>query len=826
MSKSETIENQMNEMQSSDDPNLDSTQASESSNPRTSRKIPVEILGTPADDTAAEDVVAEDVVAEDAVADDLNAEIAQAEAPNPELLVTDEPTQPESGQPAEAEVAKREPAEAAEAVQSEPAEEAKAEAVKPAETEPVKSSQVEEAKPAQAADVEPALVEVAKPHKAPELKPKKISATDRRPAGQPRFIDLELSQSVQQAIEQTGYTEPTPIQAEIIPGMLAGRDIVAQSQTGTGKTAAFAMPILSRLKNIQSRKPQVLVLAPTRELAIQVSRSFETYGACLDGFSVTAIYGGQSYDPQLRQLRKGVNVVVGTPGRVIDHVKRGTLDLGEINCLVLDEADEMLNMGFLEDVEFVLEHTPDRRQIALFSATMPQPIRNIADRYLDNPIKVTIKKKTMTADSIRQRAVFVSPRDKIDVLIKFMEAEDSDGVIVFTRTRETTTRVAEQLSKAGLSAVALNGDMPQRSREQTIERLKSGRLDILVATDVAARGLDVTRISHVFNFDLPEGSESYIHRVGRTGRAGRPGEAIIFLSRNQSGKLRLIERATKQPIEVVEPPKAKQINEMRIKRYKEQLAATIANEDLTLFSKLVGEFAEESKQPFEVIAAAAVLIGQQGRDFMMQDRPARKERERGDRKDRAERTERGGGRRRFSEDPEHGKTRYRIAVGKRDGVKPGNIVGAVANEAGIDGEDIGPIRIHESYSTVDLPKDMPRDVFELLQTTRVSGRELRLKAETADREFRSEYRGNSRPKSNRSNSNRSVGERSGSDRSGSDRSGSDRSGSRRTKRRAGDVVPSDRTRSEKPSSGKPARAKTRTKVFGKGKPGFAKRNKR
>ncbi len=402
-----------------------------------------------------------------------------------------------------------------------------------------------------------------------------------------RFSDLPLGEEVQRAIKLAGYDQPTPIQAEIIPLMLEGRDVMAQAQTGTGKTAAFALPILSRI-NTKCRRPQVLVLTPTRELAIQVAKSFSTYGSCLPRFSVAAIYGGQDYEPQLKQLKRGVDVIVGTPGRIIDHIKRETLDLSGIECLVLDEADEMLNMGFLEDVEFVLKHAPDERQIALFSATIPQPIRDIAHRYLNNPAKVTIKKKTMTADSIRQRAVFVTPRDKVNLLIRFLEAETTDGVIVFTRTRETTTVVAEQLIRAGLSAVALNGEMPQRTRERTIERLKSGQLNILVATDVAARGLDVTRVSHVFNFDFPEGSESYIHRVGRTGRAGRKGEAIIFLTQPQRSRLRLIEKATRQPIEIVDPPSADHINQSRIRGFKEKLAATIAEQDLGLFQKLIG----------------------------------------------------------------------------------------------------------------------------------------------------------------------------------------------------------------------------------------------
>ncbi|MEZ6091300.1 MAG: DEAD/DEAH box helicase [Pirellulaceae bacterium] len=343
----------------------------------------------------------------------------------------------------------------------------------------------------------------------------------------PMFKDLQLSPEVQRAIEQTGYDKPTAIQAKIIPYMLQQRDLLAQSQTGTGKTAAFALPILSQI-NLRAPTPEVLVLTPTRELAIQVAKSFSTYGNHIPGFAVCAIYGGQDYEVQFRQLRRGVQVVVGTPGRVIDHINRGTLDLDGIRCLVLDEADEMLNMGFLEDVEYVLERAPAERQIALFSATLPAPIRAIAERYLNDPAKVTIKKKTMTAESIRQRALFVPQRDKIEALTRILEVEKTDGVIVFTKTRESTITVAEELTRAGLAASPINGDMPQKVRERTIEQLKSGQLDILVATDVAARGLDVQRISHVFNFDLPHDSESYVHRIGRTGRAGEAARRSFF----------------------------------------------------------------------------------------------------------------------------------------------------------------------------------------------------------------------------------------------------------------------------------------------------------
>lgn len=575
-----------------------------------------------------------------------------------------------------------------------------------------------------------------------------VQVTPTGESGEVLFRDLPLLEEVQQAIERSGYTTPTEIQAQIIPFMLDGRDVLAQSQTGTGKTAAFALPILSRI-DLNKRHPQVLVLTPTRELAIQVGKSFQTYGADLPGFTVATIYGGSDYDPQLRQLRRGAHVVVGTPGRTIDHIKRGTLKLDGITCLALDEADEMLNMGFLDDVKFVLERAPDDRQIALFSATMPGPIRTIAQQYLNNPARITVKAKTMTADSIRQRAVIVQPRDKVDTLIRLLDVEDTDGVIIFTKTREATVTVAEALSQSGLSAVALNGDIPQKLRERTIQQLKSGKLDILVATDVAARGLDVQRISHVFNYDVPNDSESYVHRIGRTGRAGRKGEAIIFLSNSQRYKLRTIERATRQPIEVVQPPTADDMNAIRIVRFKEQIASVMAEQDLSLFHRLITEHAEESGKPMEYIAAALAHIGQGGRPFFVEDRPRRKsfdreersdfrsDRGRSDRGNYGDRGDRGGRAggpppRRLSA-PRPGMERFRIEVGSSDGVKPGNIVGAVANEGGIDGDQIGPISIHQSHSTVDLPTGMPKDIYETLQQTWVAGKQLKLSRDTGER---------------------------------------------------------------------------------------------
>ncbi len=592
----------------------------------------------------------------------------------------------------------------------------------------------------------------------------------------PTFYDLPLAPEVQAAASKAGYTTPSPIQMEIIPHLVEGRDVLAQSQTGTGKTAAFAMPILSRIE-IRKGAPQVLVLAPTRELAIQVSESFEKYAICQPGFNVATIYGGQSYDVQLRKLRKGVQVVVGTPGRVIDHIKRETLNLSHVKCLVLDEADEMLNMGFLEDVQFVLKQIPDERQIALFSATMPSAIRDIAKNYLNDPVKITIKAKAMTADSIRQRALFVSPREKLDTLKRILEAEETDGVIVFTKTKESTTVVAEKLCREGLKAVALNGDMPQRTRERTIERLKGGHLNILVATDVAARGLDVTRVSHVFNYDLPHDSQSYVHRIGRTGRAGRKGEAIIFLTGGQRHKLKMIEKATRQRIEVVDLPSVDEINAMRVKRFSERIAATLENEkatnDLIMFKKMIMEYAEESGQPLEQIAAALANNAQQGRPFLMKERPKREREERRGRDRDSDGDGRGKRRNqnRKSGPPAEGMIRYRIQVGWRDGVKPGNIVGAIANEAGIEGKYIGPIDINHGYSTIDLPEGMPKETFRMLQRCWVSGRQLRISVdgeEPARREGRG-YKGKRRDGSKPKGKSNSKGKAfSGRHSSGSD----------------------------------------------------------
>lgn len=590
------------------------------------------------------------------------------------------------------------------------------------------------------------------------IDPSGISASGER-LGNLLFSDLGLSSQIELAVQMTGYVHPTPVQAEIIPHMIQGRDVLAQSQTGTGKTAAFALPILSRLE-AGKRLPQVLVLTPTRELALQVSQAFETYGSCIPKLRVLAIYGGADYQPQLRSLRQGVDIIVGTPGRVIDHLNRGTLVLDGLSCLVLDEADEMLNMGFQEDVEQILSKTPEKKQVALFSATMPDPIRRIADQHLVDPATVTIRKKSLTNESIVQRCVFVPERDKLELLTRLLELEQTDGVIVFTKTKESTIRVADQLVKQGISAAALNGDLPQLRRQQTVDRLKSGQLDVLVATDVAARGLDVQRISHVFNYDLPHDGEAYVHRIGRTGRAGRTGIAYIFLTPIQRGKLRLIEKVTKQAIEVVDIPAARQINLKRIERFKAELTQTISAEDTSAFIKLITEYAYETNSDLLTIAAGLAHLARRGQPLFVRDMKIEPLPIRGDKSNRSRdfdiREERGGRSRRERSDAKltrsqrsstadrgeravgkrshrsggklgSGMQRFQLAVGSQDGVRPGNIVGAIANESGISGSDIGPIDIRASFTLIDLPADLPQSVIQLLRRTWVAGKQLKIR---------------------------------------------------------------------------------------------------
>lgn len=538
----------------------------------------------------------------------------------------------------------------------------------------------------------------------------------------PSFKDLALSEPVLKALQTIGYETPSPIQAQIIPFVMAGRDVLGQAQTGTGKTAAFALPILTRI-DIKQKEPQALVLAPTRELAIQVAEAFQSYAAHIKGFHVLPIYGGQDYSVQLRHLNRGAHVVVGTPGRVMDHMRRGTLKLDQLKTLVLDEADEMLRMGFIDDVEWILEQTPSSRQTALFSATMPTEIRKIAQQYLNNPEQVTIKVKTTTAANIRQRYWFVSGLHKMDALTRILEAENFDGMIIFVRTKTATIEVAEKLEARGFSASAINGDMSQALRERAIENLKSGKLDILIATDVAARGLDVDRITHVVNYDIPYDTESYVHRIGRTGRAGRTGDAILFVSPREKRLLANIEQATKQKVEEMQLPSTEFINNARINKFKQKITDTLATEELSFYTQLINQYQVEHDIPAIDIAAALAKLLQGDTPLLLKDagKKPRKETTEDKRQDK----ERGPKRERSRAGAVEMEL-FRIEVGHNDGVKPGNIVGAIANETGIDGDHIARIKIEETYSTVELPAGMPKDLFQALKKVRVAGKPLNI----------------------------------------------------------------------------------------------------
>ena len=555
----------------------------------------------------------------------------------------------------------------------------------------------------------------------------------------PTFRDLALIEPLLKALNDVGYETPSPIQAQVIPFMLEGKDVLGQAQTGTGKTAAFALPILSRI-DLKQKDPQVLVLAPTRELAIQVAEAFQRYAAHLKGFHVLPIYGGQDYSTQLRQLKRGAHVVVGTPGRVMDHMRKGTLNLKSLSTLVLDEADEMLRMGFIDDVEWILEQLPEQRQIALFSATMPSVIRKIAQQYLHEPEQITIKVTTASAENIRQRFWVVSGVHKLDALTRILEVETFDGMIIFVRTKTATVELAEKLEARGYSAAAINGDMSQALRERSIAHLKNGKLDILIATDVAARGLDVDRITHVVNYDIPYDTESYVHRIGRTGRAGRTGDAILFIAPRERKLLGNIEKATKQKVEEMGLPSTEVINNKRISRFKQNITDTLAAEELSFFSQLIEQYQQEHNVSALEIASALAKLAQGETPLLMQppkkvkesredsprrDRDDRPSRDRGDRPDRGERGDRERKpKRSFGSDIEM--ETFRIEVGHAHGVKPGNIVGAIANETGIDGDHIARIKISDDYSTVELPAGMPKELLQELKKIRVAGQLLNI----------------------------------------------------------------------------------------------------
>lgn len=572
----------------------------------------------------------------------------------------------------------------------------------------------------------------------------------------PGFRELGLSDPILEALAAVGYESPSPIQARTIPVLLSGSDLLGQAQTGTGKTAAFALPVLERI-DLANKSVQGLVLTPTRELAIQVAEALQKYASNLKGFHVLPIYGGQSYTPQIKGLKRGAHVVVGTPGRVMDHMKSGALDLSQLRFLVLDEGDEMLQMGFVDDIEWILEQSPPQRQIALFSATLPGAIRRIAQKHMRSPAEITIQSKTTTAANIRQRYWLVSGIHKLDALTRVLEAETFEAMLVFVRTKLETVELAERLEARGFSAAPLNGDIPQQQRERTVARLKSGQVDIVVATDVAARGLDVERISHVVNYDIPYDSETYVHRIGRTGRAGRSGDAILFVAPRERNMLRIIERVTRQSIEQMRLPSVQDVNEQRVVRFKQRVAEAVQSGEGKSFQPMLEELERDQNVPAIEIAAALASLLQGSTPFLLTAKPGEAESERapgtwasrsggeaehappagrgkdgatrgtresgraerrgtpGQRDDRAERDERGPPMETF-----------RVEVGHAQGVQPGNLVGAIANEAGLDGRHIGHIDIRDDHSFVDLPAGMPKEIFRELKKVRVRGAELRI----------------------------------------------------------------------------------------------------
>jgi ATP-dependent RNA helicase DeaD len=534
------------------------------------------------------------------------------------------------------------------------------------------------------------------------------------------FADLQVHPSVLQAIADVGYESPSAIQAATIPALMAGSDVVGLAQTGTGKTAAFAMPILSKI-DTSSRATQALVLTPTRELALQVAEAFSRYGAHLPQLNVLPIYGGSSYGVQLGGLKRGAQVVVGTPGRVIDHLDRGTLNLSRVDYLVLDEADEMLAMGFADDVERILADTPEYKQVALFSATMPPAIRAITARYLHDPLEVTVEAKTTTAENISQRYIQVAGPRKMDALTRILEVEPFEAMLVFVRTKQATEEVAEKLRARGFSAAAINGDIPQGQREKTISALKNGGIDILVATDVAARGLDVDRISHVLNYDIPYDTESYVHRVGRTGRAGRSGTAVLFVSPRERHLLKAIEKATRQKITESELPSVEDVNAQRVAKFADSITDALGSPGIELFRRLVEDYEREHDVPMADIAAALAVQSRDSEAFLMapEPPPERRPKERPDRPAKSIRKP--------AEGREAGLATYRIAVGKRHKIGPGAIVGAIANEGSLHRSDFGHITIGPDFSLVELPAKLPRETLKALERTRISGRLINLR---------------------------------------------------------------------------------------------------
>ncbi|GAA3698842.1 DEAD/DEAH box helicase [Zhihengliuella alba] len=547
----------------------------------------------------------------------------------------------------------------------------------------------------------------------------------------PTFAELGIDGRVLAALQDVGYEKPSPIQAATIPLLLEGNDVVGVAQTGTGKTAAFAVPALSRMAELAdlngtAKSPQVLVLAPTRELALQVAEAFTSYAKHMDGVTVLPVYGGAPYGPQLNGLRRGAQVVVGTPGRVIDHISKGSMDLSDLQYVVLDEADEMLRMGFAEEVDRILEATPATKQVVLFSATMPGSIRRISKQYLRNPQEVTVKSQTSTGTNIRQRYVQVMGAHKLDAMTRILESEEHDGVIAFVRTKMATEDLADKLQARGFTAAAINGDIPQQQRERTVENLRAGKVDILVATDVAARGLDVERISHVINFDIPHDTESYVHRIGRTGRAGRKGDAILFMTPREKYLLRAIEKATRQPVELMQLPSVDIVNDKRLDKFAQRITATLESEDLSVFRNLVEKYVEEHDITAVEVGAALAHMAQGGRPLLMQDLPVPPTKQ----ARMAKGAKDGFGSRGPTRSLTEGNATYRIAVGRRQRVMPGSIVGALANEGGFNAAEIGGIDIRSDHSLVELPADLSSEQMQALSKTRIGGELINLELDS------------------------------------------------------------------------------------------------
>ena len=537
-----------------------------------------------------------------------------------------------------------------------------------------------------------------------------------------KFNSFGLSEALIKVLDEVGYEIPSAIQEQCIPHLLNGHDVIGQAQTGTGKTAAFALPLIDRI-DISNNQVQLLVLTPTRELAIQVAEAIQTYSRHLKGFHVLPIYGGQSYDVQLRPLKRGVHAVVGTPGRVMDHLKRGTLKLNSLRALVLDEADEMLRMGFIDDVKWVMEKLPKVRQIALFSATMPDVIRRVAEKFLNSPKIVKVKTKTATAKTISQRYWLVGGVHKLDALTRILEVESFEALLIFVRTKTATIDLAEKLSARGFTAEAINGDIAQNQRERIIQQLKNGKIDILIATDVAARGLDVDRISHVINYDIPQDPESYVHRIGRTGRAGRDGKAILFVAPRERRMLKTIERITRQPIEPMLLPSAKIINEQRVINFKQRITDTLDNQELAIFEELILDYQKEHEIDAFKISSALALMAQGTEPLLLNEKEINQASFDEKNKNKISVSVHADS---LKDNPAIKMRRYRVAVGRKDNIKPGNVLGAIANEAEISSEFIGAIQIFQDFTTVDLPDEMPKETLQILKNTRVFDKKLNI----------------------------------------------------------------------------------------------------